>query len=214
MTGALGMSSTAAEIFLLQYADWPNPKEAGWGGLDVALMARLLTLHNLQFKYMQRTPYIAKRQGSMLLRAVLESLTGGPSSGRLAGPMPPPSAKFVAFVGHDTNVANLAAMLETDWPASEQLPDKTAPAGALLFELREYERERYVTAWYVAQRVDDMRTRRVLTDDRPPHIAALPLACGQGAFRNTCKLVSSTATPTEPSFEAVVRTSLDPACLR
>jgi 4-phytase/acid phosphatase len=215
MSGAIGMSSTAAEIFLLQFADWANPKSAGWGVLDVALMARLLTLHNLQFNYMQRTMYIAQRQGSMLLRAVWESLKGGPYSGRKSGPMPPASAKFVAFVGHDTNIANLAALLDTDWPASEQLPDKTAPAGALLFELREYNRQRYVTAWYVAQTVDDMKTRRVLTDAEPPHLAALPLACALEPGGNVCRMESPADRATSSaSFSHLVRAALDRDCLK
>jgi 4-phytase/acid phosphatase len=144
MQGAIGMASTAAEIFLLEYANNLGINDVGWGQLnlpngqlDPSKMARLLTLHNLQFEYMQRTWYIARRQGSMLLSAVLDTLRGGPFLGKMAGPMPPADAKFVVFVGHDTNIANLAAMLQTDWPASVELPDKTAPTGALLFELRE-----------------------------------------------------------------------------
>ena len=71
--------------------------------------------------------------------------------------MPPADAKFVAFVGHDTNIANLAALLHTDWAASDELPDKTAPAGALLFELRENAGARYVVAYYVAQTVKQLQ---------------------------------------------------------
>ena len=130
-------------------------------------MARLLTLHNLQFDYMQRTWYIARRQGSMLLRAVLEALLGGPFHGKMSGPMPPADAKFVAFVGHDTNIANLAALLHTDWAASDELPDKTAPAGALLFELREKAGTRYVVAYYVAQTVEQLRERTPISTSRP-----------------------------------------------
>jgi 4-phytase / acid phosphatase len=180
MEGAIGIASTAAEIFLLEYANGLPRSAVGWGAVDVPKMASLLTLHNLQFDYMQRTKYIAQRQGSMLMRAVLETLLGGPFSGTMSGPMPPAEAKFVAFVGHDTNIANLAALLGTDWNASVQLPDKTAPAGALVFELREHAGARHVVTYYVAQKVDQLRHWTPIDTSTPPHIAALPCAAPLG----------------------------------
>ncbi len=203
MEGAIGMVSTAAEIFLLEYANGLPPNAVGWGAVDVPKMAGLLTLHNVQFDYMQRTTYIARRQGSMLMRAVLETLQGGPFSGTMSGPMPPAEAKFVAFVGHDTNVANLAALLGTDWNASEQLPDKTAPAGALVFELREDAGSRYVVAYYLAQTVDQLRNRTPLDTSTPPYIAALPLRCATRPGGNACAL---------SQFLGLVK--LEPACLK
>ena len=212
MEGAIGMASTAAEIFLLEWAN-SGSNDVGWGQVDVPKMARLLTLHNLQFDYMERTWYIARRQGSMLLRAVLEALLGGPFGGKMSGPMPPADAKFVAFVGHDTNIANLAALLHTDWAASDELPDKTAPAGALLFELREKAGTRYVVAYYVAQTVKQLRERTPISTSTPPHVAALPLPCAAQPGGNTCRLVKA---PEEkvPSFQKVVEDALERACLK
>jgi 4-phytase/acid phosphatase len=179
MEGTIGISSTASEIFLLEYANGMPMSAVGWNVVDVPKLATLLTLHNLQFEYMDRTLYIAKRQGSMLLRAVLETLQGGPYSGGMSGPMPPAAAKFVAFVGHDTNVANLAAMLGVDWPASAELPDKTAPAGALVFELREDAGAQYVLVSYVAQKLAQMRPPTPISKAVPPYIATLRLGCAK-----------------------------------
>ncbi len=214
MEGAIGVSSTASEIFLLEYANRFPMSAVGWGAVDVPkTMAQLLTLHNLQFDYMDRTPYIAKRQGSMLLRAVLETLLGGPYSGTQSGPMPPSDARFVAFVGHDTNVANLAAMLGTDWSAGEELPDKTAPSGALLFELRERAGERYVAAYYVAPTLKQLRGEAI-TRRTPPHIAALPLSCAAQKGGNTCMLTQLAQITPDRSFRTLVTRAYDPACLK
>jgi 4-phytase/acid phosphatase len=213
MDGVIGVSSTASEIFLLEYANWFPMNAVGWGAVDVPKkMTQLLTLHNLQFDYMDRTPYIARRQGSMLLRAVLETLLEGPYSGTQSGPMPPREARFVAFVGHDTNIANLAAMLGTDWSAGEELPDKTAPGGALLFELRERDGERYIAAYYVAQTLKQLRGEAI-TQKAPPYIAALPLSCSARKGGNTCVLTQSAEITPDRSFQALVTRAYDPACL-
>jgi 4-phytase/acid phosphatase len=215
MEGAIGMASAAAEIFLLEYANRFDSNDVGWGQVDVPKMARLLALHNLQFDYMQRTKYVARRQGSMLLRAVLETLLGGRFSGSMGGPMPPADAKFVAFVGHDTNIANLAALLGTDWTASDELPDKTAPAGALLFELRKHAGRRYVAAYYVAQTVKQMREQTAIDTSRPPHVVALPLPCADQSGGNTCRLVkSATRERKGSSFQELVQAAVEPACLK
>ena len=129
--------------------------------------ASALTLHNAQFDLMERTPYIAARQGSMLLRAVLSALQGNAASGQLTGPMPPNDAAFVAFVGHDTNLANLGAMIEAEWSATPQVPDQTAPASALVFELRlQANGARDVYVYYLAQSLAQMRERTALTAAR------------------------------------------------
>jgi len=154
---------------------------------------------------MQGTPYIAKRHGSMLLRAVLETLQGGPFSGTKSGPMPPAATKFVAFVGHDTNVANLATLLGTEWPASEELPDKTAPGGALAFELRDDNGKRYVVAYYLAQTLDQLRKKTPIDLLTPPYIVALPLPCATGSRGNVCELAQ---------FRQLVHGALEPACLK
>ena len=214
MVGAIGIASTAAEIFLLEHDNDMTP--VGWGAVDnKSKMATLLTLHNLQFEYMQRTPYIAGRQGSMLLRAVLAALLGQPFPGTKAGPLPPADAKFVVFVGHDTNIANLATLLQADWDANEDLPDKTAPTGALVFELRERAATRYVDAYYVAQTVDQSRGKTPLnTTSNRPFTSALRLPCVDPAGGPGCRLSKpALGERAAPSFEDLVRTAVDNQCV-
>ena len=89
MCGAIGIGSTASEIFLLEYAQGMREQDVAWGALNGANLEKLqsaLTLHNTQFDLMERTPYIAARQGSMLLRAVLSALQGNAASGQLPDP--------------------------------------------------------------------------------------------------------------------------------
>ena len=219
MQGAIGIASTAAEIFLLEY-DNGNTSVA-WDVLndDKPKMATLLTLHNLQFEYMQRTRYIAGRQGSMLLRAVQAALLGQPFPGTRGGPLPPADAKFIILVGHDTNIANLASLLRIDWRASQDLPDKTAPTGALVFELRERAGTRYVNAYYVAQTVDQARGKTPLnTTPQPnqPFTATLHL-CVDPAGGPGCPLSKPKPIPGRPpasSFEDLVNTAVDNQCVK
>ena len=59
---------------------------------------------------MQRTPYLARKMGSALMFKVAAAVTSARSLG--FGVVDPAvrDAKFVAYVGHDTNIWNLAGM--------------------------------------------------------------------------------------------------------
>ena len=210
MCGAIGIGSTASEIFLLEYAQGMREQDVAWGALNGANLERLqsaLTLHNAQFDLMERTPYIAARQGSMLLRAVLSALQGNAAGGQLTGPMPPNDAAFVAFVGHDTNLANLGAMIEAEWSATPQVPDQTAPASALVFELRvQANGARDVYVYYQAQSLAQMRERTALTAARPPVRKSLHLTrCSRGEPGAPCELAE---------FSAAIKRSLVTDCLK
>ena len=210
MCGAIGIGSTASEIFLLQYAQGMREQDVAWGALigpNLEKLQSALTLHNTQFDLMERTPYIAARQGSMLLRAVLSALQGSAASGQLNGPMPPDDAAFVAFVGHDTNLANLGAMIEAEWSATPQVPDQTAPASALVFELRlQANGTRDVYVYYQAQSLAQMRERIALTAARPPVRKSLRLTrCSRGEPGAPCELAK---------FSAAIKRSLVTDCLK
>ena len=210
MCGAIGIGSTAAEIFLLEYAQGMREPDVAWGALSGARLSKLqsaLTLHNTQFDLMERTPYLAARQGSMLLRAVLNTLQGDAASGLSGGPLPPGDAAIAVFVGHDTNLANLGAMMETAWSASAQVPDQTAPASALVFELRlQAGGTRDVYVYYQAQSLAQMRNKTRLTAAQPPVRQSLRLArCSRPEPGAPCDLTK---------FGAAIRHALEPDCLR
>lgn len=130
LDGAVGLSSTLAEIFLLEHAQgMPN---AAWGKIHSEQdWITLLSLHNAQFDLMSRTSYVAKHNGTPLLQTIVSAINSQTS----ARDLPELSAdnKILFLAGHDTNIANIAGMLGMSWTLPGQ-PDNTPPGGALVFE--------------------------------------------------------------------------------
>ena len=91
----------------------------------------------------------------------------------------PAGAKLAAYIGHDTNIANVGGMLGLSWQPPRYQKDQMPPAGALLFKLRERAPgERLVNVAYVAQSLDDMRNGTGTKSVRTP--VAVP---GRGGRR-------------------------------
>lgn len=176
LSGPIAVGSTASEVFLLEYAQ--GMPRVAW---DLAATPKqinaLLALHDLQFRLMQRTPYIAKRQGSALTQQVLETLRQSAEDKFDAMRPVPSEAKLVIYVGHDTNLANVAGLLGIDWVFPSGLGDKTPPAGAMAFELlRDAAGQRFVRMIYYAQTLDQMRRATLLSRTDPPDRADIAIS--------------------------------------
>lgn len=171
--GTLRVASTFAELLLLEYANGFPTNDVGWGRITRDEMTPVFRVHTTAFDLEQRTPYIAKRQGSALVEKILLALEGK-SDGTA-----PRGAKFVAYVGHDTNISNVAAMLGLSWQQTGYQKDQTPPAGALMFELHQSRTGlRYVSIFYVAQSLDDMRN---LAGTMPQRTAVPIPGCSDGS---------------------------------
>ena len=203
LEGTLGISSTAAEIFLLEYASGFKGEKWGFGRVDEARMLQTSRLHTLLFDIVDRTPYIAKREGSQLLDRVKRILLSEPG---FKLPKMPRDVKAVFLVGHDTNIANLAAMLDVSWQQPDYQANDTPPAGALVFELRRgTDRRLRVFTSYVAQSPKQMAEMRPLDLDHPPRRTALFLpACSSRDPGYPCSA---------DAFARAVSRSLDRQCL-
>jgi len=100
-------TSTAAEIFLLEYAQGLPEREVAWGrASSPQAMRPLWRLHTLQLDLMQRTPYLAARQGSPLVKRVLATMRD--AIDRNGNARPPARRKLTLLVGHDTNISTSA----------------------------------------------------------------------------------------------------------
>lgn len=128
LTGGLGIASSLAEIFLLEYGQWPG-SPAGWGQVDGATLKQVLPVHSRIFDVVNRAPLVAWARGSSLLTEMAAALTGTHYDQRLN------AASLVVFVGHDTNIANLGALLGVNWQARGYPPNDIPPAGVLFLEL-------------------------------------------------------------------------------
>jgi 4-phytase/acid phosphatase len=125
------VAQSFAEILLLQYAQEFRGDEFGFGKADKEKMLDVLRLHTAVFDKVQRAKYVAGRQGANLLYHIVYALKNGRDPGSPGGPY-----KLVAYVGHDTNIANLAGLLDLHWQLPEYPQDDMPPGGALVFELR------------------------------------------------------------------------------
>jgi 4-phytase/acid phosphatase len=204
LTGPISIASTAAEVFLLEYAQGLPADQVAWGRASTpAALQPLLRLHVLDFDLMLRAPYLAAREGSALVQRVLAAMRQA-IDGR-ASASEPAGRKLMLLVGHDTNLANIGGMLGLHWSLPSYLPDATPPAGALHFELR---RERAsgshrVRVRHVAQTLEQMRELLPLDRAHPPEAATATIEGCQADESGSCAW---------GAFEALARKAIDPAC--
>jgi 4-phytase/acid phosphatase len=173
LKGPIAVGSTASEVFLLEYGQGMQAKDVMWGHGSSARINAFLGLHDLQFKLLQRTRYIAKRQGAALGRQILETLRE--TAEKKSAPLRPVprDAKLVIYVGHDTNLANIGGMLDVDWSFASGLGDKTPPAGAMAFELFNEKGtvNYFVRMTYYNQTLEQMRNATPLSPPAAPDAA-------------------------------------------
>jgi len=196
LAGPIAIGSTVAEIFLLETGQGLPRGRIAWGRLrDAADLTEVFRVHTLQFDLMDRTPYLARRHGSNLLRRLARDVaaTDGPA--------------LVLYVGHDTNIANVAGLLGLDWALAGYQPNQTPPGGSLIFEVLRADgaSARFVRLSYAAQTPDQLADARALTLADPPARAALALpGCAEAAQDGACPL---------ERFVALADQAVDPACL-
>jgi 4-phytase/acid phosphatase len=179
--GSARVASTFAEIVLLEYANGFPERDVGFGRVGKDEMYEMFRAHTEAFEVEQRTPYIAKLQGSRLVTKMLLALAGMRDGKEGTAPA---QAKFVAYVGHDTNIANVAAMLGLAWEQPPYQKNQTPPAGALIFELRKGgDGKEKVYAFYAAQSLEDMRDRKGSRATSTP-LSVMELDAGKGVDLN------------------------------
>ncbi len=206
MLGALAIASAATENFLLEYAQGLDLGQVAWGRMTPAQLLQSYRLHTEEFDLMQRTPYLARRQGSALLMRAAAAVTSGRSNGLGALEPAVRDAKVVVYVGHDTNIANLASILDLTWTQTGYQRNQTPPAGALVFEVRlGADKKQRVYTSYVAQSPEQMRKMVPLTRELPPLKTALRVrGCSATTSGFPCLL---------DEFAVVVRNALDRECI-
>lgn len=163
LSGPLSVGAAMAETFRMQYAEGMPLDQVAFGqGRTAHEVAGLMELRSAKYALSQHLPYVARRGASQLLSQVLLALgdTGTAAAGG------PPSAAWLAYVGHDSNIAQLRTLLGFDWKIAEYPEDDAAPGGTLLFErwLDPRSGQRFVSLAYVAQSLDQLRQ---LSHDAP-----------------------------------------------
>ena len=147
LSGALATAAGMAEIFLLEYAQWPDIS-AGWGQVDARVLREVLPVHTSVFNTVNRATVVARLKGASLLSEMMAALEGTHRDQRCN------TASLVVFVGHDTNIANVGALLGVNWQIAGYPDNATPPGSALMFELWEQGGNKEVRVRFFAQTPD------------------------------------------------------------
>ncbi len=159
ITGPLATGATLAESLSLEYQQGMQGDALGWGRLSETTLDRVMAIHNLYSAMVRRNPVVAGHNGAVLARRVLAAL------GAEQGPT------IAIFVGHDTNLDNMAGIFGLDWAHPGQ-PDATPPDGMLVFERwRDGGGEPQVRIAFVYQTAQQLRDLLPLTNGQGPGIS-------------------------------------------
>jgi 4-phytase/acid phosphatase len=132
--GGLNIAQSLAEILMLEYAQFglvDHGQKFGFGRANEPDMLDILKIHTQVFTKVQRDDHVALRQGGNLLHHLSYAIEHGTDPSEPNG-----SKKFIAYIGHDTNIANVAGILHLHWRLPKYPDDDMPPGSALIFEVR------------------------------------------------------------------------------
>ena len=196
LRGPLSTASTLTENLLLEYTEGMDSSNVGWGCVNGTNLRSLLELHTAASEFSQRPKPIARAQASNLLHQILLALSQAAAGKPVAGAIGREDDRALFLIGHDTNIASIAGLLDLHWVADGRRDD-TPPGGALEFELWQAATgEDFVRIYYTTQTLEQMRAATVLTRENPPvRVPVFVPACSRADF--SCSLTD---------FERALRT--------
>ena len=177
--GALDLGSTAGQILLLEYAEGKSAAEIGWGRASKADIAAASALHAVEYRVLARPAYVAASNSALIAKRMVSALTD------------PGAARLTLLVGHDTNVAALAGLLDLHWHTPGFAADDPPPGGAIGFALvSDGTGTRFVRAVFRAQALGGIRALAPVQADA---VTVLPIpGCRETPGRG-CPLAMFTA---------------------
>jgi len=176
VTGPLKAAEHCTDSFLLEYTDGKPAADVGWGKVDAKVMTDMLSLHELFFDLVCRTPYIARVEGSNLASHLIDTLEQGALGQPVPGALGPAGERVVILAGHDSNQANIGGLLGLEWwvPGTQKNP--MLPGSALVVELWRRAGTQdsfYVRISYVTQTLHQLRDATPLSAANPPALAPI-----------------------------------------
>ncbi|MDP1839592.1 MAG: hypothetical protein Q8N31_16760 [Reyranella sp.] len=205
LKGPVAIGSMAAENFLMESAQGMPANDVAWGRLDSDRLRDVLKVRRLHLDLTEKTKPIAQQRGSNMLATIVASLQDGhkfPGGPHIAQPV-----RFGMLLGHDTNIVNIAGLLNLGWAIKGYQDNEAPPGSALAFELLRAgpNGPRYVRMAFYAQTPEQLRNNTQLTIDNPPGMVAVELpACSAYARDNACPL---------ERFVEIANAAIDPACV-
>jgi 4-phytase/acid phosphatase len=136
--------------------------------VDEAQLRRFLALHTAYFDLLHRTPALARIENGGLLLHIAQTLEQGVEGRAVEGAVSAPDQKLVVLVGHDTNLAGLAALLGLHWTLDRR-NDDTPPDTELAFQLWQTASGKFVVRMVVTQQtLPQLREGQTLSTRNPP----------------------------------------------
>ncbi len=201
LKGPLTTAATFAENLQLEYLEGMPEAQVGWGKVDGANVLSLMALHAASSDLVQRTPSIARMQASHLLETILLTLQQAESGKNVNGAIGSADERVVFLVGHDTNISNVAALLDAHWLIEGYQRDDAAPGGALVFELwRRPGKLDAISLHYLVQTPDQMRHTMPLSLTAAPASATI--------FMPMCSRTDPDSSCSWDAFSESIRASL------
>lgn len=169
--GAIEEGAKAIQILTLEYAQ--GMARPGWARVTPDDLRRIGALRAQLYDTIHRTPAVGRAFGGPTLRRMVDGLTEKKGAPRLT-----------LLIGHDSNIAAVAGLLDLHWQAPGLASDDPPLSGAIGLQLiRNKAGERFVRAFLRAPALDAIRARATAGDRTvftPLPITACaptPLAC-------------------------------------
>lgn len=195
LTGGADMAQALAEHIRMAYAEGIPLPDVGWGAINNAKnVKRILEAHEMRYDLYEHVPYVAEKGGSQLLKQIVLALTDG-TDAKLNFPRDGafPSTKLLVLSGHDTNLANLRAMLGITWALDDYPDNDTGPLGAIVFDRLTDQRsgKAYLQIAYITPRLDVLRRGLPMTDKNAPQEVIVNIPGCKDQVGKACELHES-----------------------
>jgi len=196
----LNTASTLVENLLLEYTQGMEASSVGWGCVDGPKLRFLMELHTAATDFTERTPIMARIGASNLLAHISDAINQAVTQKAIHGIPGKPGDRALFLIGHDTNLTNIAGLLNLTWIADGRRDD-TPPGGALIFELwRDRKTGQFsVRTYFTVQTLEQMRSSATLTlSNSPERVPVFLPGCSETDY--SCLL---------PAFMQTVQHAID-----
>lgn len=156
---AMKLAGTLSENLMLAYAEGMPMASVAFGRGDVALLGRLIALHNAQFAASKKAMPAAARAASNVVAHVAATFDAALGKQPSVAPLSASKRGVIVLVGHDTNLANVAGVLGLDWHDPKR-PDDYPPGGSLIFSLVKHAGQDIIRVRRLMPSMDELRTNR------------------------------------------------------
>lgn len=171
-TSISGLNTLAnmSEVFLLEYSENLPLAQVAFGHVHSAQdLIPLMAPMTAKYDFTNDVPYIAQRGGSLLMQQIAQALAQGTQVEQDTTQGEPPTAPYLLYVAHDTNIAYLRTLLQFHWQLPGDTADNIPPAGSLVFERWRdtTTQQRFLRIYFQTQSLDQIRSLTPLGEQQP-----------------------------------------------